>query len=131
LQLRLLRLARLAVSVRRPVALLAFLVPLPSVVLVYVSGSVVVVAGSLLLAGAFVQLGQGLFFAQARELSAPNVAATAVGFTTSLGTLGGFVAPLVGGLLVEDVGYGAAFAYAVCLAGVGVLVAWLTPESGA
>jgi len=114
---------------RRPVALLAFLVTLPCLVLLYVSGSVPIVAGALVLAGLFVQLGQGLFFAQARELSAPNVAATAVGFTTSLGTLGGFVAPLVGGLLLERAGFGAAFAYAVCLAGLGVLVAGLTPES--
>ncbi len=115
---------------RRPVALLAFLITAPSLVVLSVSGSVPVVAGALVLAGLFVQLGQGLFFAQARELSTPNVAATAVGFTTSLGTLGGFVAPLVGGLLVERAGFDAAFAYAVCLAVLGVLVAWVTPESG-
>jgi predicted MFS family arabinose efflux permease len=115
---------------RRPVALLAFIVTAPSLVVLFVSGSVPVVAGALVLAGLFVQLGQGLFFAQARELSAPNVAATAVGFTTSLGTLGGFVAPLAGGLLVERAGYGAAFTFAVCLAGLGVVVASWTPDSG-
>jgi predicted MFS family arabinose efflux permease len=115
---------------RRPVALLAFLVTGPSLVLLFVSGSLPVVAGALLFAGLFVQLGQGLFFAQARELSAPNLGATAVGLTSSVGTFGGVVAPLLGGVLVERVGYGPAFAYAVALAGLGAFVAWFTPESG-
>jgi sugar phosphate permease len=115
---------------RRPVALLAFAVTAPSLAALVWSGSLPVAAVALVLAGVFVQLGQGLFFAQARELAPSNVAAAAVGFTTSVGTFGGFVAPLAGGVLVEWGGYGHAFAAAAGLAGLGVVVAWFTPDSG-
>jgi nitrate/nitrite transporter NarK len=115
---------------RRPVALLAFAITAPSLAVLIGTGSLPVAAVALVLGGVFVQLGQGLFFAQARELAPSHVAATAVGFVTSVGTFGGFVAPLVGGLLVEWAGYGPAFAAAAGLAGLGAVVAWFTPDSG-
>ncbi|MFB6311596.1 MAG: nitrate/nitrite transporter [Salinirussus sp.] len=113
---------------RRPVALLAFLVTAPSLAALFGADALPVMGLSLVLAGVFVQLGQGLFFVLARELAPPNVAATAVGFTTSVGTLGGFVAPLAGGVLVEHGGYSAAFGAAVVFAVIGVAVSWFTPE---
>lgn len=114
---------------RRPVAILAFVVTAPSLATLLGAGSLPVMVVAIVLAGVFVQLGQGLFFVQARELAPPNVAATAVGFVTSVGTFGGFVAPLAGGVLVEWGGYGPAFAAAVGLAGLGAVVAWFSPES--
>lgn len=113
---------------RRPVALLSFLVSTPAIALIVLTDVTILLIGALLVSGLFVQLGLGLFYAQARELADPSVAATAIGFTTSLAVLGGFVAPLVGGFLIEHSGYTAAFGYAVVVAVLGILLAWFTPE---
>jgi len=119
---------RLFAHRRRPVALLSFSVAAPAIVLIAAVEMRIAVVGSLLLAGLFVQLGLGLFYAQVREIAAPNVVATAVGITTSTAVLGGFVAPLIGGFLIERSGYAAAFGYAVVVALLGSVLAWFTPE---
>ncbi|MFB6170117.1 MAG: nitrate/nitrite transporter [Haloarculaceae archaeon] len=120
---------RLFAHRRRPVALLSFVVSVPALGFIVLATTPLVVGLALVVAGFFVQLGMGLFYAQARELAGPNVAATGVAFATSMATLGGFTAPLAAGLLIEYTGgYTAAFAYA-CVAGVaGLLLAWVTPE---
>ena len=113
---------------RRPVALLSFVVSVPAVALVAGANTWLVVLVALLVSGLFVQLGLGLFYAQARELADTNVVATAVGFTTSMAVLGGFVAPIVGGFLIEQSGYPAAFGYAIGVGVVGIALAWVAPE---
>lgn len=113
---------------RRPVAIASFAAAAPTILLIAVVETVVLVFLALVIAGLFVQLGIGLFYAQARELADPNVAATGVAFTTSMAMFGGFSAPLVGGLLIEYSGYLAAFGYAVVVALVGLALAWITPE---
>jgi len=119
---------RLFARRRRPVALLAFGVSTPAVVLVALADTAALVLFGLLVAGLFVQLGLGLFYAQVRELADPSVAATAVAFATSMSTFGGFTAPLLGGLLIEHGGYGPAFGDAVAAALLGLLLAAVAPE---
>lgn len=113
---------------RRPVAILSFAVAVPSIVLIVRSETIAFVVASLLLAGFFVQLGLGLFYAQARELADERVVATAVGFTTSFAVFGGFIAPIAGGYLIEYSGYSMSFGFAVVVAVLGVLLAVLVPE---
>ncbi|MFP4625407.1 MAG: MFS transporter [Natronomonas sp.] len=119
---------RLFAHRRRPVALLSFVVSAPAIVLLAVTDNIAIVIGALLVSGLFVQLGLGLFYAQARELADPSVVATAIGLTTSLAVFGGFVAPILGGYLIEHSGYDAAFGYAVVMAVLGSLLAWYSPE---
>lgn len=113
---------------RRPVAILSFAVAAPAVVLVATVQTAVLVFLALVFAGLFVQLGLGLFYAQAREIPDPHVAATGVAFATSMATFGGFTAPLLGGLLIEYSGYSAAFGYSVVVALVGLVLAFSAPE---
>lgn len=113
---------------RRPVVLMAFLVSAPAILLVVVADTIPVVFLALLLAGIFLQLGLGLAYPLAREIADSNVAATGVAFTTSMATFGGFVAPPVGGYLIEHSGYLAAFGAAVLVGFVGVVLAWFVPE---
>lgn len=122
---------RLFAHRRRPVALLAFGVSTPAILLVALTDAAVLVLVGLLVAGLFVQLGLGLFYAQVRELADPNVAATAVAFATSMATFGGFTAPLLGGLLIEHGGYAPAFGYAIGAALLGLVLAAVTPEATA
>lgn len=114
---------------RRPVTLLSFVVALPSLALILLSETALAVGAALLLGGFFVQLGIGLFYAQARELAPPAVAATSVAFATSMATLGGFTAPLAAGILIQYTGgYTTAFLYAGAVGVVGLALAWVTPE---
>jgi nitrate/nitrite transporter NarK len=113
---------------RRPVVLVAFAVTAPAVLGVALADTVPVVFLALLLAGVFLQLGLGLTYPLAREIADPNVAATGVAFTTSMATFGGFVAPPLGGLLIEQGGYLAAFGGAVVVGILGLGLAWFVPE---
>jgi predicted MFS family arabinose efflux permease len=113
---------------RRPVVLASFVVATPLVVSFAAVRSVAVLVGALLLAGFAIQLTLGLSFAYVRELVDARVGATAVAFQTSVGLAGAFLAPIVGGALVETWGYATTFVVAGCLAAVGVVVAWRAPE---
>jgi predicted MFS family arabinose efflux permease len=113
---------------RRPVAIISFIISAPAILLIAVVESEIWMLLALVFAGFFVQLGIGLFYAQAREIVDSSVAATGVAFTTSMAMFGGFSAPLVGGFLIEFSGYSAAFGYAVVVALTGLAFAWITPE---
>ncbi|MFB6170942.1 MAG: nitrate/nitrite transporter [Haloarculaceae archaeon] len=114
---------------RRPIVLLSFLVTTPVVAGFTALRTVPVVVAALLVAGFAIQLCLGLVFAYVRELVAPEVAATAVAFLTSVGLAGAFVAPIVAGALIGARGYGTAFAVAGVLGLFGVVLAWVAPES--
>jgi predicted MFS family arabinose efflux permease len=113
---------------RRPVLLVSFLVAAPLVVGFAALDSVVVLVAALLVTGFTIQLTLGLSFAYVRELVESRVAATAVAFQTSVGLAGAFLAPIVGGAVVDTAGYQPAFLLAGLLAAVGVVVAWWAPE---
>jgi len=113
---------------RRPVVLWSFLVAAPAVAGFAAVRSVPVLVGALLLGGFAIQLSLGLVFAYVRELVAPEVAATAVAFLTSVGLAGAFLAPIAGGALIGATGYGTAFAAAGALGLLGAGLAWYAPE---
>jgi len=113
---------------RRPVLLWSFVVATPAVAGFAAIGTVPVLIAALLVAGFAIQLSLGLVFAYVRELVAPEVAATAVAFLTSVGLAGAFLAPIVGGALVGAAGFGTAFAAAGALGLLGAALAWYAPE---
>ena len=113
---------------RRPVVLASFAVATPAVVAFTALRGVWVVVAALLVAGFAIQLCLGLVFAYVRELVEPAVAATAVAFLTSVGLAGAFLAPIVGGALIDATSYGTAFLAAGVLGLVGVGMSWLAPE---
>lgn len=114
---------------RRPVLLASFFVAAPFLSILALFRTVGLLLVALLGAGFAIQLTLGLSFTYVRELVAPQVAATAVAFQTSVGLAGAFVAPIAGGALVEATNYTTAFLAASALAVVGVAVAWVAPET--
>ena len=113
---------------RRPVLLWSFVVATPAVAGFAAVRSVPVLVGALLVAGFAIQLSLGLVFAYVRELVAPEVAATAVAFLTSVGLAGAFLAPIAGGALIGATGYGTAFAAAGALGLLGAVLSRFAPE---
>lgn len=113
---------------RRPVVLASFLVAAPLVAALTRSRSIALLIGMLLVAGFAIQLTLGLSFTYVRELVDPRVATTAVAFQTSVGLAGAFLAPIVGGAIVESAGFDSAFLLAGALAVCGVVLAWRAPE---
>lgn len=113
---------------RRPVILLAFGVSSPAILLIVLADTVAVVFLALLLAGATLQLVLGLTYALARENADPTVAATGVAIVLSAGMLGGFIAPPIGGALIDVSGYLAAFGYAFATGVAGLGFSWFVPE---
>lgn len=113
---------------RRPVLLASFAVSAPFLFVIATLRTVAVLVFALLVTGFAIQLTLGLSFAYVRELVEPNVAATAVAFQTSVGLAGAFLSPIVGGALVESIGYEPTFTLAAGLALVGVAVASVLPE---
>jgi len=83
---------------------------------------------ALLLTGFAVQLTLGLSFTYICEVVDSRVAATAVAFQTSIGLAGAFLAPIAGGIVVDQAGFDTAFLLAGILAIFGIAVAWVAPE---
>jgi predicted MFS family arabinose efflux permease len=120
---------RLFAGRRRPVAILSFVVAAPVVVgFVAVEGIAVVVA-LLVVAGFAIQLSIGLLYTYVAEVVAPAVRTTAISMLTSVGLLGAFLAPIVGGEIIDAAGYRPAFLLAGAVAVVGVVLAWYAPDS--
>ena len=115
---------------RRPVVLGSFVAAAPLLAVIAQTEALAVLVAALLLSGVAIQLTLGLSFAYVRELVDPRVAATAVAFQTSVGLGGAFVAPIVGGALIEATSYRTAFLVAAALGALGVLLAWYAPEPG-
>ncbi|MFC5973564.1 MFS transporter [Halomarina salina] len=114
---------------RRPIVLGSFVVATPLVLSFTWLQSIPVLVAILLVTGFAVQLTLGLSFTYVRELVTEQVAATAVAFQTSVGLAGAFVAPIIGGRLVDTGGFEVAFLVAGGVAIGGIVLAWMAPES--
>lgn len=120
---------RLFGSRNRPVILASFIVTAPAIVAITVVRRVLFVFLVLALAGPFVQLGIGLFYAYVDQIVRPNVAGTAIAVLSTLGFLGSFSAPVVAGMLIEwSQSYTLAFTYATIAALLGIVLAWQLDE---
>ena len=113
---------------RRPLVAVAFVGTLPLVGVIALTEIPAVVAGSLLLAGLFLQLGIGILFTYVQELVEPTVTATALSALTTMSALGSFSAPVIAGFLIESGTYVAAFGYAAVVVGLGAVFAYYSPE---
>ena len=114
---------------RRPVAVLSFVVAAPAVAGFVVVSQVGAIVGLLVVAGFAVQLSIGLLYTYVVEVVAPAVRTTAVSMLTSVGLLGAFLAPIVGGEIIDRAGYRPAFLLAVVVALVGIVLAWYAPDA--
>lgn len=115
---------------RLPVLRAAFLVSLPVVVIVAWTRAIVVILGSLVVAGFVIQLTFGVVYSYVRESVGADVTGTALSFLTTAGIFGAFSSPLVTGALIDyRGGYVAAFGYAVLLTALGLGLSVLAPES--
>ena len=113
---------------RRPIMVGSFVVATPLVFGFTQLRSIPVLVAVLLVAGFAIQSTLGLSFAYVRELVHPRVAATAVAFQSSVGFAGAFVAPIIGGAVIDSAGFEAAFFIAGVVASCGSVLAWLAPE---
>jgi len=114
---------------RRPVPLLSFLVTAPIVVVMVFTEVPIVIVALLVLSGYFVQMGVGLFYTHVRELVDEHVAGSALAVLTMASFTGGFTAPVIAGWLIEVSGaYFTSFAFALSLAVLGAVLAWVVPE---
>ena len=113
---------------RQPIVLGSFLIAAPPLLIFTQFHSLSLLVVLLLLAGFAIQVILGLSFTYIREVVDPNVAATAVAFQTSIGLAGAFIAPIVGGVIIDLAGFDAAFALAGGLAICGIAAAWSAPE---
>jgi nitrate/nitrite transporter NarK len=114
---------------RRPIVYVAFAATLPLVGVIAFTALTPLVAGSLLLAGLFIQLGIGILFTYVQELVDSAVTATALSALTTMSAFGSFSAPVIAGYLIESTRtYLAAFGYAAVVVGLGVVLAHYSPE---
>ena len=113
---------------RRPVILGSFVLTAPLLFVFTWFRSMSLLVALLLLMGFLIQLILGLSFTYAREVVAPHVAATAIAFQTSVGLTGAFLAPIAGGVVVDQVGFEVAFGVASGLAVCGTVLAWWAAE---
>lgn len=113
---------------RRPVAVLSFVVAAPAIAGFVAVSRLWGVVALLVISGFAVQLSIGLLYTYVAEVVAPAVRTTAVSMLTSVGLLGAFLAPIVGGAVIDRAGYRPAFLLAVAVALVGIALAWRAPE---
>jgi len=113
---------------RQPIVLGSFGVAAPLLLVFTRFRSLPFLVALLLFTGFAVQLTLGLSFTYVREVVDTRVAATAVAFQTSIGLTGAFIAPIVGGVIVDLAGFDTAFLLAGGLAICGIVVAWRAPE---
>ena len=116
---------------RRPVVLGSFFIAAPLILIFTQLHSIFILVTILLVTGFAIQLTLGLSFTYARELVDQRVGATAVAFQSTVGFTGAFLAPIVGGAIIDGAGYETAFLVAGSLAVCGVVLAWSAPRTRA
>lgn len=112
---------------RKPTMLLtAFFTAVMLVVVLVVPQNTVLVVGSLILTGFFLNLGWPMFTAYAMNLATDKTYPFAISIINSGGNLGGFFAPMIVGALLDGFGgnYTVAFSYfvVVLLIGLGLIL---------
>ncbi|MFB6310967.1 MAG: nitrate/nitrite transporter, partial [Salinirussus sp.] len=115
---------------RRPVVLLSF--STTALLVAALAGLNVPTAVFIVLvvSGFAVQMSVGVLYAHVRDLVDRSVQGTAVSVFLLIGTCGSLTAPVVTGFLIEVTpGFMAAFGYAIALAVLAVILAWLAPEA--
>jgi MFS family permease len=77
----------------------------------------------LLVVGAFaIQLGTGVYYVLIRELAAPGTEGTSLTVMTTVGFVGSFIAPILGGWLIEGYSWPIAFGAFAAIGALGVVV---------
>lgn len=123
---------RLLNQQRVPVLRIGFLISLPLVVLIAWTRWLALIVLALIVAGFVIQLTFGVVYSYVREIVAAEITGTALALLTTAGVSGAFSAPLITGALIEVTGsYLSAFAYAAVVTTVGLVLAWIAPESPA
>ncbi|WP_106388674.1 MFS transporter [Halorubrum aethiopicum] len=113
---------------RQPIVFGSFATAAPLILVFTQVQSLPLLITLLLLTGFAVQLTLGLSFTYVREVVDSRVAATAVAFQTSVGLAGAFLAPIVGGVVIDLAGFDMAFLLVGFLSICGIAVAWRAPE---
>lgn len=113
---------------RRSTVLAAFLAATPSVAAFVLEPGLLAVLGLLVVAGFAIQMTIALLFTYVTEVVEPAVRTTAVALLTSVGLVGAFAAPLAAGIVIETMGYKAAFVAAAAVGAVGVAIATVAPD---
>jgi predicted MFS family arabinose efflux permease len=113
---------------RRPVVAGGLLGALALLVVAPFAGDLAVFV--VLLAGAAfaLQLGVGLYYVLARELSSEGAEGTTLTARTAIGFTGSFYAPIAGGWLIQGYSWSVAFVVFAAVGGLGVLVLVPVPE---
>ncbi|MES3516211.1 MAG: MFS transporter [Natronomonas sp.] len=114
---------------RRPVVLAAMLASLPVLAVVGTTGSYLVFAALLFGLGFLVQAGLGVYFIYVRELAADGAAGTNLAILMTVSIAGALSAPVVGGWLIETIGWRVAFLCAGVAAGISAVCVYLAPDS--
>jgi nitrate/nitrite transporter NarK len=113
---------------RRPVVVVSLVAVLPLFLLLPRLGSALAFGAALLVGGFVLQSSAGVYFVFAQELSDPAVSGTSITVTTALVIVGGIVAPVLGGWLIETFSWGVAFTAYSALGVLGVVAVLLAPE---
>lgn len=114
---------------RLPVLKWSFVVATPVVLLLGVSTSIPILVALLVVGGLVIQLTFGVVYSYVQEAVDPENAGTALSILGSAGISGAFSAPVIAGGLIDLTGtYAAAFAYAVVLGIVGIVLVFVAAE---
>ena len=115
---------------RKPIVFGSFVAIAPLVVLIALVRTVGLLIVVLVIAGFVTQMGLALLLPYVRELVDPHVAGTALSVLNLVGFVGAFSAPIITGVIIERTGgYTMAFVYATVLAVIGVVLAWIVPDT--
>lgn len=115
---------------RIPVLRVSFLISLPTIVVMVWTDHLGVIVTSLIVGGFVIQLTFGVVYSYVQEAVDRGITGTALAFLTTAGISGAFLAPIIAGALIDWTGaYLSAFAYAGVLTAIGLVIAFVAPES--
>lgn len=115
---------------RRPILRWSFLATTPLVVAIATTTRVAVLVVLLVAAGFAIQLSIGILYSYVREVVEPERHGTALSLLVTASLSGAFLAPAITGWLIDQTAtYTAGFSFAGILGVLGIVLAWLSPES--
>jgi len=117
-------------SQRRPIVRVSFLASTPLVAAIALTNRVVLLVALLVVAGFAIQLSIGILYSYVREVVDPARHGTALSVLVTASMTGALAGPAITGWLIDvTASYQAAFAFAGVLGVLGVVLAWVAPES--